>query len=48
MDRAVVTEILKLDPKIVSYQMADILSKLERECLEDRIRGVQRLLRGIT
>lgn len=44
MDEEIVNTIKALDPKVISYQMADILNVLERKCLEDRIRGVQRRL----
>ena len=48
LDQAVVGAIKALDPKVVSYQMADILTKIERECLEDRIKGVKRRLERVT
>ena len=38
-------KICELEPEILSYKMADILSKSERAALVDRLKGIQKVLR---
>ncbi len=44
MDEELANSILRLDAKIIDYNMCDILSKNERKALIDRIEGLKKLI----